>query len=48
MSGRPTILIVYFSRKGHTEALAREVARGVESANGSAILRTVPTRCHMW
>jgi NAD(P)H dehydrogenase (quinone) len=42
LSGRPTILIVYFSRKGHTEALAREVARGVESANGSAILRTVP------
>jgi len=42
LSGRPAILIVYFSRKGHTEALAREVARGVESANGSAVLRTVP------
>jgi NAD(P)H dehydrogenase (quinone) len=42
LSQAPTILILYFSRKGHTEALARHIARGVESANALAMLRTVP------
>lgn len=42
MSEAPSILILYFSRKGRTEALAREIARGVESAGGTALLRTVP------
>ena len=37
------ILVVYYSRNGATEALAREVARGVDSVDGvSARLRTVP------
>ena len=37
------ILVLYFSRNGATESLAREVARGVDSVDGmSARLRTVP------
>lgn len=37
------ILVLYYSRYGATEALAREVARGIESVSGmSARLRTVP------
>ena len=37
------ILILYFSRNGATESLAREVARGVDAVDGmSARLRTVP------
>jgi NAD(P)H dehydrogenase (quinone) len=39
---RPSILILYYSRTGHTAALARQAARGVESAGGVAKLRTVP------
>lgn len=42
MSGPTKILILYYSRKGQTEALAREIARGVESASVSAMMRTVP------
>lgn len=37
------ILVLYYSRTGATEALAREVARGVDAVEGaSARLRTVP------
>lgn len=37
------ILIVYFSRYGSTEKMARHIARGVESVVGAeATLRTVP------
>jgi NAD(P)H dehydrogenase (quinone) len=37
------ILVLYFSRSGATEALAREVARGIDTVDGmSARLRTVP------
>lgn len=39
---RPRILVLYFSRKGTTAELARHVARGVERADGEAIVRTVP------
>jgi NAD(P)H dehydrogenase (quinone) len=42
LSDSATVLILYFSRKGQTEDLAREIARGVESANARAVLRTVP------
>lgn len=42
MSGAGTILILYYSRKGQTEALARQIARGVEGAGATAMLRTVP------
>lgn len=39
----PDILVLYFSRNGATESLAREVARGVDGVDGvSARLRTVP------
>ncbi len=38
----PTVLVVYSSRGGRTAALARQAARGVESAGGIARLRTVP------
>jgi NAD(P)H dehydrogenase (quinone) len=39
----PEILVVYFSRHGATAALARQVARGIESVPGAtARLRTVP------
>lgn len=38
------ILVLYYSRKGATEALAREIAKGVDAVEGmSARLRTVPT-----
>lgn len=37
------ILILYFSRTGHTAAMARRIARGVEEVDGMrARLRTVP------
>lgn len=37
------VLVVYYSRDGSTAALARQVARGVGTANGAeALLRTVP------
>ena len=37
------ILVLYYSREGATEALAREIARGVDSVKGAeARLRTVP------
>ncbi len=37
------ILVLYYSRNGATEALAREVCKGVDSIDGmSARLRTVP------
>ena len=42
MSEAATILILYFSRKGQTAALARQIAVGVESANAIGMLRTVP------
>ncbi|MDG2315370.1 MAG: NAD(P)H:quinone oxidoreductase [Gammaproteobacteria bacterium] len=35
------ILILYYSRKGSTAELARYSARGVESAGGEAVVRTV-------
>jgi NAD(P)H dehydrogenase (quinone) len=38
------ILVLYYSRNGATEALAREVCKGVDAIEGmSARLRTVPT-----
>jgi NAD(P)H dehydrogenase (quinone) len=37
-----TILVLYYSRGGRTAALARQVARGVESAGAAARIRTVP------
>lgn len=36
------ILVLYYSRKGATLAMARQVARGVEGAGAIARLRTVP------
>ncbi len=36
------ILVLYYSRRGSTQALAQEVARGVEAAGAEARLRTVP------
>ena len=36
------ILVLYYSRHGSTAAMARHVARGVESAGAVARLRTVP------
>ncbi len=37
------ILVLYYSLHGHTEAMARQVVRGIESVEGaSARLRTVP------
>ena len=37
------ILVLYYSRFGATEALAREICEGVDSVGGaSARLRTVP------
>lgn len=39
----PEILVVFYSRKGSTAELARQVCRGVESVTGArARLRTVP------
>ena len=38
------VLVLYYSRKGATEALAREVCKGIDAVQGmSARLRTVPT-----
>lgn len=37
-----TVLVLYYSRGGRTAALARQAARGVESAGAVALLRTVP------
>ena len=37
-----TILVLYYSRGGRTAALARQAARGVESAGAIARIRTVP------
>lgn len=38
------VLVLYYSRKGATEALAREVCAGIDAVDGmSARLRTVPT-----
>ena len=38
------ILVLYYSRNGATEALAREVCNGIDAVSGmSARLRTVPT-----
>jgi NAD(P)H dehydrogenase (quinone) len=37
-----TVLVLYYSRGGRTAALARQAARGVESAGAVARLRTVP------
>lgn len=37
------ILVLYYSREGHTEAMARQVVRGIESVPGvTARLRSVP------
>lgn len=37
------ILVLYFSRHGATERLARQICRGIESVNGvDSMLRTVP------
>ncbi len=37
------ILILYYSRNGSTEKMAKQIARGVESIEGvDAVLRTVP------
>ena len=38
----PDILVLYYSRNGGVGQLARQVARGVEEAGGTARLRTVP------
>ena len=38
------ILVLYYSRKGATESLAREICKGIDAVDGmSARLRTVPT-----
>jgi NAD(P)H dehydrogenase (quinone) len=42
MNPAPTVLVLFYSRGGRTAALARQAARGVESAGGVARLRTVP------
>ena len=43
MSETPEILVLYYSRYGATEALAREVCHGVDSVGDAAArLRTVP------
>lgn len=42
MSERTRILVLYYSRTGRTAQLARFVARGVEQAGATAVLRTVP------
>ncbi|WP_437883086.1 NAD(P)H:quinone oxidoreductase [Pseudomonas sp. LRF_L74] len=38
----PYILVLYYSRHGATAEMARQIARGVESAGVEARLRTVP------
>ena len=43
MSNAQEILVLYYSRYGATEALAREICHGVDSVDGAAArLRTVP------
>jgi NAD(P)H dehydrogenase (quinone) len=43
MSDVPYVLVLYYSRGGHTRAMAEMVARGVSSVQGMAArLRTVP------
>ncbi len=43
MDQKPYVLVLYYSRTGSTAAMARRVARGVESVTGvEARLRTVP------
>lgn len=37
-----TILVLYYSRGGRTESLAREAARGIERGGAESRLRTVP------
>lgn len=40
---QPYILVLYYSRNGATEAMAQQIARGVEAVSGiGARLRTVP------
>jgi NAD(P)H dehydrogenase (quinone) len=39
---RASILVLYYSRGGRTAALARQAARGVETAGALALVRTVP------
>lgn len=41
-SPAPYVLVLYYSRSGSTEAMAQQMARGVESAGIEARLRTVP------
>jgi NAD(P)H dehydrogenase (quinone) len=41
MTNGKNILVLYFSRGGSTAAMAKECARGVESAGAEAVLRTV-------
>lgn len=43
MAAETEILVLYYSAEGHTEAMARQVVRGVERVAGAtARLRTVP------
>ena len=43
MAATPYILVLYYSRTGHTASLAENIARGVEQASGvEARLRIVP------
>ncbi|MFT5889629.1 MAG: NAD(P)H dehydrogenase (quinone) [Zhongshania sp.] len=42
MSSNRYILVLYYSRHGATERLAKQIARGVEQAGMEARLRTVP------
>jgi len=39
---QPYVLVLYYSRSGATQALARQIARGIEEAGIEARLRTVP------
>lgn len=44
MADQPYILVLYYSRSGHTREMALQIARGVERAGGiEARVRTVPT-----
>ncbi|NNN67989.1 MULTISPECIES: NAD(P)H:quinone oxidoreductase [Vibrio] len=36
------VVVLYYSRHGSTQALARQIARGIEAQGAEAILRTVP------
>lgn len=36
------VLVLYYSRKGATAAMARQIARGIEAAGAVARIRTVP------